>query len=289
MSKRVTDTDHGLLSYVYYTMNLTAWIIRTDLPNEVNGEDPLKKLYDEKSHEKMYAVFNEVSDTGKEHQHALVYTTTNKKDTVNKWITNAIPSLKRHQTDSSGAGGTTKYSVHAYLKENDIGYHEYQQDYVCKDGMHRCGELWNNLNSNNYHSSSHDNPLPNALEYPEYAARADRRQAYLALNPPVSKNQKTKIKKRADLEKYLLKEIEQNPLHFYLPVEKDSLKRVNHDKLIEYIYLYYVEYGKPRNRNFLKVIAEDVLFYSPIVCKEDKQTKKDIKNSVTQEINKMLY
>lgn len=278
-------------------MSGTPWIIRTDLPFQEeqaadgSQSDPLLAFLLSKTDLSNFASFNEIGKANeKEHQHTIAYLPTDKKDTVSKWLTKALPQLK---SSRKGQGGDCKYSISKYDPACPQPYDEFRQDYVCKEGRHRCGTLWTNENSNNYHSTSTDNPLPASTTTPEFLARKDRREKWLKENA-ITDSKKKKIEKAKEKTDPVREYLEKKGLDTFCispdPRNPNESPRVN-EKLLkaELIKYYQINANRPRNRSVARVIAENYLFFAPIVCPRDKDAHQDLVKAIDKEIEKMCY
>ncbi len=269
-----------------------TWLMFADLgPHDSSGLDPVNEWFQEISIDNQFVVYNEVSKDGKEHIHACFVTETDKKNTITKKIIASFPELKAAR---KGRGGSHKYGCKRYPQDyNSNNYDEYPQDYILKDNHHRCGGLWGNTNSNLYHSSSVDMPLPSSLDYPEFLARKDRFDNYESQH----KSSKKKItdasgnpvpnKESLDvrLQKHLQSLLKQDIRYFL----EDGLPSINQELLTDEIIKFYECNGKPSNRNIYRVIAEQVIWYAPVCAQADSSAKKERKTAINNEIQKILY
>lgn len=226
----------------------TTWILRTDLPHKLAGSsgscradataDPLETWL--KKISLRFICFDEIGKQGakKEHQHIVLVTSSNKKDTLRHQLTAAFPQLKAKR---KGSGGETLYSIDKYDPDKDWGYKGFRLHYVCKDGNHRCGDLWST---------------------DEWVAHREKRKNYVKENahPP-------KKEKKATMDELLRRHLNnafiENPLEQLYP---ETYERV----LALEIYKYYRKYGKANNRNWIKVAAEQLLFYAPVYAPTEK-------------------
>lgn len=239
---------------------MTTWIIRTDLPHTWTGDaDPLGKFLSSKAIDFQYIAFNEIGKQGekKEHQHIVLIADTDKKDTMQGWVTDAFPELKASR---KGRGGLTKYSVSVYDPECDQPYDEFRLDYVCKDGNWRCGTLWN----------------AETIEY-----RICRRSRWLEHNAPRANKKNRPVQKGDERLRDYIKELMKGDEEYFAAHYQDTL--------IEEIIKYYEIYGKPNNRSWVRVVAEQVLFFAPLVApsKSKREAKQDRLKAVRGELEKL--
>jgi len=239
----------------------TTWLIRTDLPHWYENEDPLDNFLRKNS--LRYIAFDEIGKQGakKEHQHIVMITTTNKKDTIRHQLTAAFPELKATR---KGSGGETRYSISKYESTDDYGYVGFRLHYVCKDGNHRCGELWSN---------------------DEWNEHRKKREQYIKDNCPPPGKKKNKVSQDQQLRVHLNKLFKEKG-YFYDPDNCPSYesKEENYERTLALeIYKYYQKYGKSTNRNWVKVAAEQLLYYAPIYAPTDK-----IRNEATAEVCKAI-
>lgn len=264
-----------------------CYLIFADLPSTpADSPDPLQTLFDSKFTASKYTVYQETSSSGKEHVHACIVTPF-KKDTLAKLLTTHFPNLK---AERKGRGGSHKYGIKEFPSQykNSL-YDEYPQDYILKDSKHRCGDLWSQTNSNLYHSSSTDNPLPNALDCPEDIARYTRLKSFLANRPSKNPNApKTVPNKESKDERLqsLLASLMKEDISYFCGNNKVDLDQ---DRLINEIIMFYRKYGKPSNRRLTTVIAEQILWYSPIVAPQDPHAHKDLVQAIKSEMDSIVY
>lgn len=252
---------------------------------DLTPADEIKKFFDEKFGESNYVVFDEVSTNGKQHCH-MCLDTHYKRDTLQKWIISTFPQLKRQ---AGQHGGEHKYGIKLYPQQykSNACYDEYPQDYITKDNAYRCGKLWDNDQLINFHSKSIDRPLEDLLE--------EKIQRYTRLNQYLSEK-KTKHKKAAKtpldvkFQKYISGLLSKDPYYFYkkFRLEDGCGKTLNQKLLIREIKKFYIDNGKPGNRNIFKVIAEAVIWYGEIVCPEDIDAAKDSTLAIENEIDSLL-
>jgi len=221
----------------------TTWIIRTDLPHKYAGStDPLDNFLKKHGADgaNSYIAFNEIGKKGakKEHQHIILTTVTNKKDTIRHQLTAAFPELKAAR---KGSGGATLYTITQYNPTDDWGYEGFRLHYVCKDGNHRCGELWN-TDSWIKHREKRKNYIKENCYEPVECKACGRKK-------PKKVSQDEKL--RDHLNKLFNDKVELYP---------ETYERT----LAMEIYKYYKKYGKAANRNWVKVAAEQLLFYAPV-------------------------
>jgi len=247
-------------------MPLTIWIIRCDLPHKYEGSiDPLDTfLREHSSGENSYIAFNEIGKRGKkkEHQHCLLQSETDKKDTVRKWLTKAFPELKAERKGVQGSGGETNYTISEYNPDEDWGYKGFRLHYVCKDGNHRCGQLW---------------------DTDTWVAHREKRKNYIKENSPDTKTKEKKPTQDERLKAHLTK-LFNDTVELYPETYERTLA-------LE-IYKYYSKYGKAANRNWVKVAAEQLLFYAPIFAPTEQTrreaTAETLKAIITQK-NSLVY
>ncbi len=225
----------------------TTWIIRTDLPHKYEGStDPLDNFL--KKHGangvNSYIAFNEIGKTGakKEHQHIILTTVSNKKDTIRHQLTAAFPELKASR---AGQGGETRYTITKYESTDDWGYEGFRLHYVCKDGNHRCGELWST---------------------DSWIEHRERRAKYIKDNCPDPRTKKAKKPTQDEQLRDHLKQL----FHFMVELHPQNYEQ----ELALAIYKYYQKYGKASNRNWVKVAAEQLLFYAPVFAPTE-QTRRE--------------
>lgn len=262
-----------------------CWLGFADLEYDTSGvEQFFTKMY---GHEN-YVIFNETSQkTDKEHIHFCLMSDY-KKDTLYKQLTKEFPQIK---AERKGRGGSHKYGMKRFPQDyNGNNYDEFPQDYIVKDSNYRCGGLWDNDNSMKYHSTSKDNPLPTTQNYIEWLARLDRITKYLkekkkdkkslVVNGKKVPNKESSCQK---FEKYLKSYLQEDIRYFYTKtspcLDKDKLKNV--------IIKYYQENGKPSNRNVIKVIAEQIIFYGSVVCPEDEGASNTLSQAIDTEIQNL--
>lgn len=255
---------------------------------DIDAETPIEEFLNDTYGKENYVCFNEVSSkTDKEHIHLCILSDY-KKDTIQKQFTKKFPQLK---SERKGRGGSHKYSIKLFPQDyNGNNYDEFPQDYIAKDNCLRCGELWSETNSNKYHSSSKDKPLPTKLDYPEWLARNERVTEYLGQKKIDKKSLTVNGKKVPNKEsasekfqKYLNSYLAEDIRYFY----EENKPTLDRTKLKEVIIKYYTKYGKPSNRNIIKVIAEQIIFYGHTVCPEDKTAYNTLSDAIDSEINNL--